>query len=132
MGVPMENYVKFFFVSIILIGIVGLLANIMVIIVYMFDKKLRSFANYFFVNLSICDILIVVLCLPVGLMDMYNDGSWVLGPFVCRVQFVAENVFLSVSSLTLISISIGRFVAIKYPLDVRLVPFDVCHLKQSN
>lgn len=119
----MEDYVTVFFVAIVLIGLIGLVSNIIVIIVYIFDKKLRSFTNYFFVNLSIVDILIVVLCLPVGLSDMFNDGKWMLGPFSCRIGFFIENVFLSVSSLTLISISLGRFFATKSPLQVYLKEF---------
>lgn len=116
--VIMDDYVTVYFIMIIIIGFIGLVSNIVVIIVYIFDKKLRSFTNYFFVNLSICDILIVVFCLPVGLMDMYNEGTWVLGEFICRVELFVESVFLSVSSLTLISISLGRFFATKYPLNV--------------
>lgn len=114
----MEDYVTVFFVAIILIGFVGLVSNIIVIIVYIFDKKLRSFTNYFFVNLSIVDILIVVMCLPVGLSDMFNDGKWMLGRLACPLGYFVENVFLSVSSLTLISISLGRFLATKSPFQV--------------
>lgn len=119
----MDDYTSIYFFLIILIGLIGFSGNVIVIIVYLFDKKLRSFTNYFFVNLSIVDILIVVLCLPVGLLDMLNEGVWVLGKLVCNVEFLIESVFLSVSSLTLISISLGRFFAIQKPLHVRFRNF---------
>lgn len=115
----MEDYVMVFFILTALIGFIGLCGNIIVIIVYIFDKKLRSFTNYFFVNLSIADILIVLLCLPVSLMDMINDNVWVLGEFICNFEIFIESVFLCVSALTLIGISVARFFATQQPIHVR-------------
>lgn len=114
----MDNYVIIFFVSILSVAVMGFLGNIVVIIVYLFDKSLRSFTNYFFVNLSFVDLLIVIICLPVGLLDLIHEGVWILGEFVCNFQYFIEGVLISVSSLTLISISIERFFAISQPLHV--------------
>jgi hypothetical protein len=116
----MENYVAVFFILILLIAIVGLIGNVIVIIVYVLDDKLRSFTTYFFVNLSIVDISIALFCLPIGLMDMYFEGDWILGEFVCHVSFFAESTFFCVSSLTLVSISLERLWAIQRPLQVKL------------
>jgi neuropeptide FF receptor 2 len=116
----MENYVAVFFILILIAGIIGLVGNVIVIIVYVLDDKLRSFTTYFFVNLSIVDIGIVLLCLPLGLLDMYNS-HWILGKFVCHVSFFVESVFISVSSLTLIAISLERLFAIQKPLEVRKI-----------
>lgn len=114
----MEIYIVLFFIIILTVTVIGFLGNIVVLIVYLFDKKLRSFTNSFFVNLSIVDILIVLICLPVGLLDMIYEGYWVLGEFMCNYQHFIEGVLISVSSLTLISISIERFLAISQPLQV--------------
>jgi hypothetical protein len=114
----MEIYVGVFFILIFMCTILGLVGNVIVIIVYTLDDKLRSFTTYFFVNLSLVDILIGLFCLPIGLLDMYTGGEWILGRFVCHVSFFAESTFFSVSSLTLIAISIERLCAIVRPLQV--------------
>ncbi|CAF0929624.1 unnamed protein product [Brachionus calyciflorus] len=110
------DYTVLFFISILTVALIGLIGNIVVIIVYTFDKSLRSFTNYFFVNLSIVDILIVLVCLPVGLLDLLMEGAWILGEIACKLEFFIEAVLISVSSLTLISISIERFYAIFQPI----------------
>lgn len=89
-------------------------------IVYLFDKSLSSSTNYQFVNLSLTDILIVLTCLPVGILDSINLGEWVLGEFICYFDHFFENLLTSVSSLTLISISIERLIATVFPLQVSL------------
>jgi hypothetical protein len=115
----MENYVLVFFILVIIVAIAGFIGNLIVVIVYVFDAKLNSPKTYFFVNLSTIDILIALLCLPVGLLDMYTDGRWALNERACQAFFFAENVFISVSSLTLISISIKRLHATLKPLEVK-------------
>lgn len=81
----MEIYMFVFSILICLIGILGLIGNFIVTIVYLFDKNLRSYTSYFFVNLSITDVLIVIIGLPVALLDIINEGEWILGKFVCKI-----------------------------------------------
>jgi hypothetical protein len=71
----------------VIFATLGLIGNTVVIIVYTFDKTLRSFTNYFFANLSITDIMIVLSCLPVALLDLLNHGEWVLGEFMCSYAY---------------------------------------------
>ena len=89
----MEPYTIVLSLLIILIGTVGFIGNLVVIIVYVSDKALRSYTNYFFVNLSITDILIILICLPVALHDMISGGIWNLGQFICK-QENKKNIFL--------------------------------------
>lgn len=121
----MEQYVLFFVIIMGVVAFVGLVGNIVVIIVYLFDKNLKSFTNYQFVNLSITDILIVLTCLPVGMLDMINEGEWILGEFVCYADHFIENLLTSVSSLTLISISIERLLVTIFPLQVNIIYLEV-------
>ena len=80
----MEPYTIVFSMLIFLIGTIGFIGNLVVIIVYVSDKTLRSYTNYFFVNLSITDILIILICLPVAIHDMTSGGVWNLGRFICK------------------------------------------------
>ncbi|RMZ97735.1 orexin receptor type 2 [Brachionus plicatilis] len=131
------DYSILFLISIVIVAFAGFAGNIIVIIVYIFDRNLHSFTNYFFVNLSIVDILIVIVCLPVGIFDVVMEGVWIFGKFYCHFEVFVEGVLLSVSSLTLISISIERFLAISRPLHnqkrakQRRKVFDAKNLKSS-
>ena len=79
-----ELYIIIFCLLLILIATLGLIGNIAVLIVYSFDKTLKSINNYFFANLCITDILIVLICLPVAILDLLNYGQWVLGENMCK------------------------------------------------
>lgn len=115
----MELYTNLFILAMALVGGIGLVGNILVIIIYLYDKRLKSYTNYFFINLSVVDILILVVCLPVALMDLWNEGHWVLGKLICHAQHFIENALISVSSLTLISIACERYFAIAWPLQAK-------------
>lgn len=117
----MEFYILFFIVFISLVTLVGLFGNIIVIIIYSFDKNLKSSTNYLFINLSLTDILIVLTCFPVALMDLVNYGEWSLGEFICHMDYFIESLLTSVSSLTLISISLERFYVTVFPLHVQVL-----------
>lgn len=117
----MELYIVIFMIFISLVTLVGLFGNIIVIIVYTFDKNLKSSTNHLFINLSLTDILIVLTCFPVALMDLINYGEWTLGEFICHMDYFMENLLTSVSSLTLISISLERLYVTVFPLHVNLL-----------
>jgi hypothetical protein len=114
----METLLTVFFWLILPIGVFGFFGNIIVIIVYLYDKRLRSFTNYFFVNLSVVDILLIITSLPMALLDLVNNGIWTLGELVCNYQHFLEATLVSCSSLTLLSIGLERYFAISRPLKV--------------
>lgn len=116
----MEDYEIFFFSIILFVGVAGFLGNLVVIIVYLYDKSMRrSFVSKcFFVNLSLVDILIILVALPVGLMDLAYAGVWQLGEFFCKMEHFIESMLVCVSALTLIFIGIERYLAITRPFKV--------------
>ena len=77
-------YLLLFCALLVLVALLGFAGNLVVIIVYLSDKTLRSYKNYFFVNLSLTDILIVTNCLPIVINDIVNEGYWKLGEFFCN------------------------------------------------
>ena len=64
--------------------IVGLFTNAIVIIVFVFKSELRQFTNYFFANLSISDILVLIVCMPIAITDLFKPDSWFFGKFYCK------------------------------------------------
>ena len=64
--------------------IIGLLANSFVIYVYAMGKNPIRHTKYFFINLSISDIFILVLCIPVSINDVLNPNEWFFGKYYCK------------------------------------------------
>ena len=62
--------------------IIGLLANSIVIFVY--AKSSKKYTNFFFINLGISDILILLLCIPVSINDVLYPNEWFLGEMYCK------------------------------------------------
>ena len=60
------------FPLVLLIGITG---NMLVIYVMCKERDMRSFTNYLLANLSICDILLLAVCVPSGLNDVCNESA---------------------------------------------------------
>ena len=71
-----------------MIFIFGLMANLLVILVYLFNKNMKNHSNYFFANLSLSDILVITVCIPVAISDLVYDGEWIFGYFYCKFLFL--------------------------------------------
>lgn len=55
---------KVVFVLFGIIFIVGLIGNLLVVIVVLFNPLMRSTTNYLIINLAISDLLFVIMCIP--------------------------------------------------------------------
>ena len=67
-----------------MIFVFGLVANLLVILVYLFNKNMKNHSNYFFANLSLSDILVIAVCIPIAISDLVYDGEWVFGYLYCK------------------------------------------------
>ncbi len=63
-----------------LILAVGLFGNLLVIVVILTSKALRSSTNMFLLNLSVADLLVLVTCTPTALVEIaIRRDAWILG-----------------------------------------------------
>lgn len=114
------NYVSLIFSCLFAFTLIfGLFTNFLVVIVFLFKSELRQYTNYFFTNLSIADILVLIVCIPVAISDLFSPDVWNFGFFYCKMYYFIEYLVTSVSSLTIIFISLERYFAIAKPLLVR-------------
>jgi hypothetical protein len=68
-----------------LIFLFGLFTNSIVLVVYFFNQRLKKCTNCFFANLSISDVLVLVVCLPITIFDLYSPNIWRFGYFYCII-----------------------------------------------
>lgn len=108
-------HIMYFSVSVLAIGGNGLVCYIIIA-----HRRMRSVTNFFILNLAVGDILMAILCIPFGFVSNLLLQYWPFGAAMCVIVSYAQAVSVFVSAYTLISISIDRYIAILYPLRLRM------------
>ena len=103
-----------------LVFIVGLLGNVLVIVVIIKFKSMRTLTNVFLVNLTIGDILVILICVPLTLAGQIYR-KWIFGDVLCKLTPFIQGTAIGVSVLSLLTISISRYYAIYKPLKAKIV-----------
>ena len=98
----------------------GAIGNLLVMIVVLRHKHMRTVTNTFLVNLAAGDLIVVVVCFPFSLAP-YIYRQWIYGNVMCKLTPFIQGTSVCVSVLTLLSISFDRFLAIYQPLKARLI-----------
>ena len=95
----------------------GIAANLVVVFVYIFKDGLNKTTNYFFISLSISDIFVLIVCIPIIITELFSN-EWLYGIVYCKLYYFTEYYVTSVSSFTIITISIERSIAVFRPFKV--------------
>ena len=76
-------------ITCIVILVLGVTGNILVPFVVCRTRELcTNSTNVFLINLSIADLLVLMVCMPPVLVELYTDPEkWILGPFLCKFFF---------------------------------------------
>ncbi|CAL1290167.1 unnamed protein product [Larinioides sclopetarius] len=112
-----SDYVKFFACVLLMIG--GLIGNISVLLTVALNRSKRSTINYYMVNLAVVDALICIFCVGTHSFEILTN-YFPLGSFMCKFNTFMKMFCLLNSVLTLSAISCDRFIAIMFPLHVRI------------
>ena len=110
------HIVAVFFVALLIV--LTVLGNVVVCTCFYYFHELRTICNYFIISLSVADILVALLPMPLWLLlQLYYPQMW--GPFNIRAIFSVwkcVDVFLCVSSImNLVAVSFDRQLAITQP-----------------
>lgn len=98
--------------------LLGLLGNVLVIVIFTKNSKMRTVTNSFLVNLAVCDLLVVLLCMPISVAyEAYQN--WIYGDAMCKLVNFIQGLSVSASIITLTVISAERFYAVNHPLKAR-------------
>lgn len=69
----------------VLILLFGVIGNIMVPVVILRTKDMRNSTNIFLMNLSLADLLVLLICTPTVLVELNSKPeTWILGEFLCE------------------------------------------------
>ena len=109
----------------------SLLGNVLIIVVFLRNKKLKTPLHYFIMNMALSDILSSAISLPTLIGVASHDWKWVvggvLGDFLCKFAVIAVYVSIVVSALSMLAIAVDRFNAIVLPMKPALFSQKTCH-----
>ncbi|XP_011253964.1 neuropeptide FF receptor 1 isoform X1 [Camponotus floridanus] len=95
-------------------------ANILLIAVVFKYHYMRSVTNYFVVNLSVADLLVTIICMPVAVSQAVSI-VWSHGELMCKLSSYLQGVAVAASVFTIMAMSIDRYLAIRSPMAFRRV-----------
>nr|BAT25129.1 cannabinoid receptor-like 1 [Lymnaea stagnalis] len=101
----------------LLIGVIG---NALVIVSVTRYQRMRSITNIFLLSLASADLLVVCICIPVK-CAAFISFTWTFGEFLCKAVHYLQNVSSVCSVLTLTTMSLERYYAIRHPMRAKYV-----------
>merc|ERR1712226_911073 len=106
---------------IIICGTVALLTvfgNILVMLAFVKERKLRRWNNYFLINLAVADTLVGAISLPFYTIYLL-EGQWRFGPVICDLWLTLDYTMCTSSCLSILVICIDRYWSLAYPISYR-------------
>ncbi|XP_038064430.1 galanin receptor type 1-like [Patiria miniata] len=126
-GDPVSTVKVIITVLFTLVFLVGVLGNILVIVAATGRLRgLQKSMSVFILNLSVADLLYLLICLPFQ-ATIITLPSWIFGGFMCKIVQFLTYVSMCASIFTLVAMSMDRYFAVAYPLKF----FGVRTLKNS-
>lgn len=107
-----------------IIFVLGLFGNVLVVFVVGRNRQMHTVTNLFIANLALSDVLLCVLAVPFTPLYTFLN-RWVFGKTLCHVVPYAQGASVYISTLTLTSIAVDRFLVIIYPFHPRM-KIEVC------
>lgn len=101
-----------------LVALTTIAGNLLVIVAFASDRKLRSFGNYFILNLAISDLIVgLLICVY---MPYIIKGCWFLTRAGCLVFNLFDYVVPLASAWNMAIISLDRYCSVARPVDYRM------------
>ncbi|XP_022089000.1 muscarinic acetylcholine receptor M3-like [Acanthaster planci] len=92
-----------------LIICITITGNIMVIVAFILDRRIRAvLGNWFILNLSVCDLTIGFAVLPFN-THWVNVGRWSFGETFCKAWLILDFSVAHMSVLSIMFISLDRY-----------------------
>ena len=93
----------------IFIGIFGICGNLLVCVSIRTSKRLQTVGNIFVFSLSVADLGVLLICLPLVKLNADFHYSWPFGDTGCKILLPLTDVFYGVSIGSIVGISFHRY-----------------------
>uniref|UniRef100_A0A8C4HFH2 Histamine H2 receptor n=1 Tax=Dicentrarchus labrax TaxID=13489 RepID=A0A8C4HFH2_DICLA len=112
-AIMLSNVMLGVLLSLLILLTVG--GNVLVCLAVCASRRLRCLTNCFILSLAVTDLLLGLLVLPFSALLQLND-DWPLGPVFCNFYISMDVMLCTASILTLLAISVDRYLAVTMPL----------------
>ncbi|XP_068612627.1 cholecystokinin receptor-like [Brachionichthys hirsutus] len=102
----------------ILIFLLSVFGNLLIIVVLMLNKRMRTVTNCFLLSLAVSDLMMAVFCMPFTLIPNILE-DFIFGRAMCKAVSYFMGISVSISTFSLVAIAIERYSAICNPLKSR-------------
>ena len=100
----LKSALVFAYVTIIVMAVLG---NLLVIVIIVGHRKMRTVTNVFLVSLAVSDTLIAAVNMPFQL-NFYVQNEWTMGETLCKLTKYIQGVVIVSSIFTLTGIAVDR------------------------
>ena len=105
----------------VIITVAGLTGNFLVSLIIYKNKKMRTSANYFILNMSISDILFLLILMPRKILELFvGFRGWLLtgtaGEMSCKFVYYFQDISVAVSIQSIVILAVDRFMAVMFPM----------------
>uniref|UniRef100_A0A8C9RX40 Neuropeptide FF receptor 1 n=1 Tax=Scleropages formosus TaxID=113540 RepID=A0A8C9RX40_SCLFO len=108
-----------FILAYLFIFLLCMLGNMLVCLIVLRDRRMRTVTNLFILNLAVSDLLVGIFCIPTTLVDNLITG-WPFSNTVCKMSGLVQGMSVSASVFTLVAIAVDRFRCIVYPFQSKI------------
>ena len=112
--------------------LVALIGNVLIILVFCKYKPIRKSINYFVLNMAISDLFTPLTIMPYIIVSTLSNGRGFLNQLpsplaevICKLCFFLADTSIVVSIVSLLMISLDRFIAVVFPLQIKLISMKV-------
>ncbi|XP_062265208.1 thyrotropin-releasing hormone receptor b [Platichthys flesus] len=104
----------------LLICLLGIVGNVMVILVVLTTKHMRTPTNCYLVSLAVADLMVLTAA---GLPTITDSvfGSWVFGHYGCLGITYLQYLGINASSCSITAFTIERYIAICHPIKAQFL-----------
>ncbi|XP_036604108.1 thyrotropin-releasing hormone receptor-like [Trichosurus vulpecula] len=105
---------------VLLICVVGIIGNMMVVLVVLTTRDMRTPTNCYLVSLALADLMVL---LAAGLPNISDSlaGQWIYGHAGCLCITYFQYLGINVSSCSIMAFTVERYIAICHPIRAQTV-----------
>ncbi|XP_052068701.1 neuropeptide Y receptor type 5-like [Mytilus californianus] len=93
--------------------------NIFAVLVFTKGRHSRTDLRHFLVNLAVADLVMAMFCMPFTFADVILN-EWIFSKPMCPIVLFVQLLAVTASVLTNMAIGIDRFLAVTFPLHLRV------------
>uniref|UniRef100_A0A8C8C4H4 Neuropeptide FF receptor 1 n=1 Tax=Oncorhynchus tshawytscha TaxID=74940 RepID=A0A8C8C4H4_ONCTS len=110
---------QYFILAYLFIFLLCMVGNVLVCLIVLGNRRMRTVTNLFILNLAVSDLLVGIFCIPTTLVDNLITG-WPFTNTVCKMSGLVQGMSVAASVFTLVAIAVDRFRCIVFPFQPKL------------